>query len=412
MLSRKNSHVGIPIARPSKHCFSRLVWIVASLSTVLVTVILARCLSVEDFGLHKKALLAFSVCSPALASGLLKALFFFRQETRRMVAHSCSEPSMSLLSGLAFATGLTLVVGDHVALQLGDERLADLWWMIGIYALGMLPLGSVSATLVATERVGWMVIFQSVSQVVLVGLIWVAASLTQDVQFTVGAMMVWSLLTCGIAIVLMLKATVDAGHVRIPETAHYILQLRYAVPLGLASMFGSISTQFDKLVVSSMCSAEAFALYVAGAIEIPIIGIVTGAMNAAILPNLSVAYKKGRLAEIVDLWKRAMGKAALLLIPCMGAILSVKISTCCTLKTTVLWSRYVSTPVCYHCVARYTECSNGNGPHDMGHRDGIGRSRCYVILSADGSVARLVVGRSLGNRDQHVYGGSDYVAYH
>ena len=51
--------------------------IVASLSTVLITVILTRHLSVEDFGLHKKALLAFSVCSPALALGLPKALFFF-----------------------------------------------------------------------------------------------------------------------------------------------------------------------------------------------------------------------------------------------------------------------------------------------------------------------------------------------
>ena len=98
-------------------------------------------------------------------------------------------------------------------------------------------------------------------------------------------------------------------------------QLAFGVPLGLASMFGSLSGQIDKFMVSLMCSREEFAVYVTGALEIPLIGVVTGAMNAVILPELAKSYKAGELGAIVSLWQRAMNKAILILAPAMCGIL-------------------------------------------------------------------------------------------
>ena len=66
---------------------------------------------------------------------------------------------------------------------------------------------------------------------------------------------------------------------------------------------------------------KAFAIYVTGALEIPLIGIVTGAMNAVVLPELAKFYKAGETGRIVDLWQRAMNKALLILVPVMFVIL-------------------------------------------------------------------------------------------
>ena len=98
-------------------------------------------------------------------------------------------------------------------------------------------------------------------------------------------------------------------------------QLAYGVPLGLAGMFGGLSGQIDKYMVSIMCSTEDFGIYVAGAVELPLIGVITGAMNAVVLPELAKHYKNGRLDAIRLLWQRAMNKAILVLAPAMFVVL-------------------------------------------------------------------------------------------
>lgn len=295
--------------------------ILASLSTLLVSIILARSLSMEDFSLHKKAILAFTVVSPAIALGLPKALYFFLPDNR-------SDPRAFLIAnigllfgvGLLFAFGITFIFHDGAAALIGDDRLVDLWWMIGVYGLAMLPLSSLSSALVARGKIGWMVWFQTFSQCLLVLMVWIAATTTADVSYTIGVTMVWALAACAVAIILMLRSTSEEGGVALPEGHHFMDQVRYAVPLGLASMFGGISTELDKLMVSSLCSKQDFALYVVSAKELPIIGVVTGSMSAVILPNLASSYRRGQLQEIVSLWRRAMGKSALILIPCMFAV--------------------------------------------------------------------------------------------
>ena len=58
--------------------------------------------------------------------------------------------------------------------------------------------------------------------------------------------------------------------------------IKYSAPLGIASMMGTIMLQLDKIIVSSMCTPEEFANYVNGAIEIPLIAVITGSISAVI----------------------------------------------------------------------------------------------------------------------------------
>ena len=299
--------------------FGRLV---ASLSAVLISVLLARNLSVEDFAFHKKAILAFSVVSPVLTLGLPHALYFFLpnepNDARRILITNLV---LLLLAGVLFAIGLNWLVGDLAATSLGDAELTEIWWLVGLYGLAMLPLKSLAATLVAQNRVPWMVRFQLAAQLGLVLSVGLAAWWFRSPFYTVGALTIWALIALCFAVWLMLKSTADASGQHGFAWSVGKAQLKYAVPLGLASMFGSISAQFDKLMVSAMCSVDEFAWYVIGAIELPLIGIVTGAMNAVILPELSKNYKKGDLGQIVGLWKTAMTKSSLVLIPCFGGVL-------------------------------------------------------------------------------------------
>ena len=78
------------------------------------------------------------------------------------------------------------------------------------------------------------------------------------------------------AIRLMLSST-PADSAR-PSTAGVKEMVKFSLPLGMATMLGTISLQLDKVIVGTMCEPADFAAYALGAIEIPLIGIVTGSL--------------------------------------------------------------------------------------------------------------------------------------
>lgn len=106
-----------------------------------------------------------------------------------------------------------------------------------------------------------------------------------------------------------------------PSPRGALALLTAGVPLGLAALLGTLSQQLDKYTVSALCPPEEFAVYVTGALELPIIGVVTGSMAAALLPKMTARYKEGDRAGVLALWQGAMRAATLALAPAMWVTL-------------------------------------------------------------------------------------------
>jgi O-antigen/teichoic acid export membrane protein len=139
------------------------------------------------------------------------------------------------------------------------------------------------------------------------------------------AAIVGTVVGAGIVFLPALKLMFSACNVGslLPSTSGMWSQLKYAVPLGLASIIGTVSKLLDKMIVSSMCSPEQFAVYVNGAIEIPLIGVLTGSVMAILIPDLVKMYKAAQYGELKVLWHRAMVKCSLLILPIMVFLLAM-----------------------------------------------------------------------------------------
>ncbi len=294
---------------------------ITALSAVLATVVLTRTLSKADYATHKQVLLVFSMASPLLMMGLPRALYYFLPGEEKRPRAVLLENLLPLFAGAAlFGLALLLGLSDLFARRFDNDAVALLALLMAPYALFMFPSNAFSACMMARDRVKPLLAFSVVSRLLLLGVLAVAAIGFGTAAATLGAQVAWAVGAGVVAIYLMLRVT-KGGVERRPRLAGIITQLKFSVPLGLASMLGALSSQLDKYIVSDMCSTEAFAIYVTGALEIPLIGIVTGAMNAVVLPELAKFYKAGETGRIVDLWQRAMNKALLVLIPVMFVIL-------------------------------------------------------------------------------------------
>ncbi len=313
-----------------------------ALSAVILTAVLTRALSVEQYATHKQALLLFAIASPLLMLGLPKALYYFLPgEPRRARAALVENLGLLLAGGLAFALAVLLGGAGLAAERFDNPALADAARWVAPYGLAMFPMAALGACLVARDRVGALVRFNLGSRALLVALAAGAGVVYGTAEATLAAHALWGGVMLVPALWMMGRAVrrpvkpipldgtdatppVQATPPTPPERPGWqgmAAQLRFAVPLGLASLLGTLSAQLDKLIVSAMCSTEDFAIYATGAIELPLIGVVTGAMSAVVLPELTRFYKAGTPERIVGLWQGAMKTALLILAPVMFGVL-------------------------------------------------------------------------------------------
>lgn len=101
----------------------------------------------------------------------------------------------------------------------------------------------------------------------------------------------------------------------------FFSQLRYAFPIGIASIVGTLTKQLDKIVISSFFAASQYAVYANGAIEIPLIGIITGSVTAVLMPEFVRLNAGGKPEHLVELWHSAIRKVALIILPVMVFLL-------------------------------------------------------------------------------------------
>lgn len=284
--------------------------------SLISAVVLARVLSMYDYATYKQTLLVYAFVSPLLMLGLPDALYYFLPgENKR--PRSLLIENLLLLGFMAGLFSLFLLFGGNrlLAWRFKNPDLARMLLILAPYPLFMLPVSGLSACLIARNRVKQVAVFNVLSRLFMLATVLTAIMISR----TPTAAIVGTVVATGIVFFPALKLMFAACNLGswLPSTNSMWSQLKYAVPLGLAVMIGTISKSLDKMIVSSMCSPEQFAVYVNGAIEIPLIGILTGSVIAILIPDLVKLYKAAQYQELMELWHRAMVKCALLIFPIM-----------------------------------------------------------------------------------------------
>ncbi len=91
---------------------------------------------------------------------------------------------------------------------------------------------------------------------------------------------------------------------------------KYSLPIVTASIAGIVIKSADQFFISRYFGSEVFAEYANGFIEIPFIGMITGASSTVLMPFFSrVINEKSGVEQIIDTWKNAIIKSALMIYP-------------------------------------------------------------------------------------------------
>ncbi len=286
------------------------------LAGIATGMVASRYLTKHDYATVRQTFLAYEFAAPLLLLGLPNALYYFLPRAQDDGRGALVDNLLPLLGSSAVFFLFTVLGGSaFVAARFDNADLLRTLPWAGLYALAMAPAASIAAALVVTERVQHLAIYNVATSLCLALGGIVAILVTSSYEFPVLARVAVPLLALPIGLALVVRAV--PGHARWPRWQSVRAQLHYAAPLGLATMLGSLTLQVHAVVVASLCTPESFAVYINGAIEVPVVGIIAGSIATVIFADMSAACARGDKTAALNLFRKASLKSACLLLPTM-----------------------------------------------------------------------------------------------
>jgi len=286
--------------------------------TLVLAAILSRTLEKEVYGTFRQVLYVYTTMAVVFEIGLPKAVPYFLPKV------SLSEGKGLLIKILAFlalcgiAFSFALYFGaDLAGALLRNENLPNLLRAYSPMPLLMLPTIALPGVCMTHQRPIAVAVFQALTKLV--------ALLTISWLVLLGLPMVtviraWVLISIGILLLAIhLMFAPYRGAPIVPSSYKTIDILKFGLPLVLASIAGTLLTGADRFVVSRFFGAEVFAVYVNGAMEFPLVSLLTGSIAIVLLPDFArTAAYSGREKDMCDIWCRTIKKSAAFLYPCAG----------------------------------------------------------------------------------------------
>lgn len=278
-----------------------------SLGTLALTMLLSRVLTQSEYGVYRQAILYYTAVGGGLALGIPSSLMYFVPsspgQSRAILADSLG---ITLLAGVLFGSFCIAV-----SWVFPENRLSFLLPWVALYGISNLVLGLYPQFFLSQDRQWSVLAFVGSLRFAVLLVVAVAICFNDSAR----QVLVWqtvALLVAGIvAIAFMWResaGTVSAGKFCRPILA-------YAVPCALASMLEGFAKSIDMVLVASMCSAREYAIFANGAFEVPMLGVLTGAATAVLLPSLVRHFQAGNRPAAFEIWQSIARRAMVYIFP-------------------------------------------------------------------------------------------------
>lgn len=308
----------MPQSRTTKVLALSLGTFLTQLVGMVSGIIMARWLSKEDLATYRQTMLAYSFAAPFLTLALPTALYFFlprRPGEERTVLYSNLVPLGVM--GLVFSAFLLFGGGKLLALRFNNPALESTLRLLALYPVFALPAAAIEACLVARGKVGQLTLYNVISRIILTLALIVVCLRTRRPEPLVLTQVVVAGLLLVPALNLMARACPACGASAGPSARLVWEMAKYSVPLGLATMLGTMTLQLASVIVSALCTPAEFAVYSVGAVELPLVGIVTGSITTVVLADMARLCQEGRKDEALRLFQAAAVRSAAILLPAM-----------------------------------------------------------------------------------------------
>lgn len=280
----------------------------------LVPLVNVRTMDIEEYGYYRQFWLLIETFLPMLILGFPRSLQYFwshsdtNEERSAYLTQSILLPACGAVLGILAYAVLAYTLGEGLG-----ATLRAFFWRLSIITFCFVTTEFMEILFISERRP----VAQSVYHLAVAGTLAISVMAASAFTHDVNAI-VWTI-TC-FALVRFFFG-IGYTHSRYRLSLEHVSsrtirnQLSFAIPLGLAQVALTFVAQTDKFVISRYLGREAFAIYTAGAFQIPFANIVRASIAHVTFPRMVEYQRTGNYGAMVTLSRNAVLKTVVLFFP-------------------------------------------------------------------------------------------------
>lgn len=272
--------------------------------SLVVSMMLARFRTLEEYGTYSQMLLVINLFSSIFMLGLPNSINYFlggaenrEQQQKFLSVYYTASTALTILLGASLVCGIPLIEG-----YFQNPGIRTFAFFLAIYPWANLISNSISNVLVVYRRTRLLMVYYLVQSLLLLGIVLGVQILGLSFR---DYMICLTTLFALLALSVYCISARMCGGIRIVVDWKWMAQiLKFSLPLGLASIVGTLDAEIDKLLIGKLMSTAEMAIYSNAAKELPI-AIVASSFTAVLMPRLVKKLKQGKYEESMGLWADA-----------------------------------------------------------------------------------------------------------
>ncbi|WP_225411470.1 lipopolysaccharide biosynthesis protein [Stigmatella hybrida] len=278
--------------------------------TLSIPLVLARVLSLEEYGTYYQLFLISTTLYYVLPFGVVQSLYYFLPRAEHRRPYLGQTMLFMSLAGVV-AAGLVYLLLEPVSGLFSNPRLMDYRLPLAVYTgllLGSFPL---EVSLTSQGRTRQSAVVYLASDTLRAAAMVVPCLLGTSLWGMMVAVSVFAglryLATWGVALRGATGPLVSGKLMR--------EQLAYAAPFGAAMALSIPQQNAHFYVVASAVAPALYALYRVGCFQLPVVDLLYTPTSEVLMVRLGELEKQGRLDEAVGAFREASGKLAFVFLP-------------------------------------------------------------------------------------------------
>lgn len=273
---------------------------------------LLRTLSLEDYGTYGQVIMIIGILQGIFTYGLnqVSTIYLAKPDySPHDVFHTLTKATavMAFLSVLVMA-----VLTPSISAAFKNEKLTGFMFLSLINLFGQVPLPVFMSVLVFFNKVKSVAFITVVMNVLKVAVMLLSIQFFKSVSYLMSGLSLVSVLHLALLYLYVPSGIRRGGSFRKGLVRTFF---NMSTPLVLAALVERSLIYVDGLMISVFLGTAEYAYYRAGAVEVPFVAGLYGAVATIVMPEVSRLFVSGKLREIIRLKRTAISATAFFVYP-------------------------------------------------------------------------------------------------